>query len=192
MVGTKTIHRYISWMWNFNLEGKLVTDIYVKDTDAKGFLNFNSCHPNHTFVYSQALRYRRIINDNELLKTRLKDLKNNFKLSNYPNNMVDNTIDKVANLPRLLEIINNDTSSPDGVINVISTFGRDDFLCKIAESVSKTLISNKVVSKFEYTKKTAPSLRNKLCNSKYISLDKKKYGTSTSCKRPRCKNCKFP
>ena len=184
---------FLDVKFGFNLESKLVTDIYVKDTDAKGFLNFNSCHPNHTFssiVYSQALRYRRIINDDELLKTRLMDLKNYFKLSNYPNNMVDNIIDKVANLPRLLEIINTDTSSTDRVINVISTFGRDDVLCKIAESVSQTLISNKVVSKFEYTKKTAPSLRNKLCNSKYISLDKK-YGTSTSCKRPRCKNCKL-
>ena len=84
-------------------------------------------------MYSQALRYRRIINDDELLKTRLNDLKNYFKLSNYPNNMVNNIIDKVASLPRLLEIINNDTSATAGVINVISTFGRDEFLCKIAD-----------------------------------------------------------
>ena len=29
----------------FDLEGQLQTDLYVKPTDARTFLNFNSCHP---------------------------------------------------------------------------------------------------------------------------------------------------
>ena len=45
-----------------------------------------------------------------------------------------------------------------------------------------------MVSKFTYTKRTAASLKNKLNNSKYVSL-KEKYGSSIRCNRPRLKNC---
>ena len=52
--------------------------------------------------------------------------------------MVNNIINKVTNSPRLLDKTNAD-------VNVISTFGRDDMLCKINNSVSKVLTSNKLV-----------------------------------------------
>ena len=190
---TKPMVHFLDVSFGFDPQGNLLTDIYIKETDAKGFLNFNSCHSNHTFssiVYSQAIRYRRIISDDELLKNRLKELKGHFILSNYPNNMVNNIFDKVTRLPRILENTRNNDSQTEKVIKVISTFGRDNSLCEIADSVSKVLISNKLVDKFEYTKKTASSLKNKLCNSKYISLNKR-YGNTIGCNRPRCKNCKL-
>lgn len=102
--------------------------------------------------------------------------------------MVNNIINKVVNLPRLLEKTNRNNPSGEKIVNVISTFGRDDILCKITDSISKVLINNKMVSKFTYTKRTAASLKNKLNNSKYVSL-KEKYGSSIRCNRPRCKNC---
>ena len=52
----------------------LVTDINVKKTDARAYLNFDSYHPKQTFpsiVYSQMLRYRRIINSDVTLQERL-------------------------------------------------------------------------------------------------------------------------
>ena len=172
--------------------GDLFTDIYIKETDSRAFLNFNSCHPNHTFssiIYSQALRYRRIINDDQLLKQRLDELKQYFIMSNYPISMTNNIINKVASLPRLLEEKTKNNQKSEKVIKVISTHGRDELLCNISKLASKVLIDNKVVSKFEYVKKTAPSLKNKLCNSKYISLEERN-GPSRKCKRSRCKNCK--
>ena len=45
-------------------EGKIQTDLYVKPTDSRRYLSFESCHPNHMFagiVYTQALRIRRIV-----------------------------------------------------------------------------------------------------------------------------------
>ena len=90
--------------FGFDVQGNLLTDIYIKETDSRGFLDFNSCHPNKTFssrVYLQVLRYRRIIKDNQLLKTKLDKLKKYFLLSNYPKNMANNIINKVTNLPRL-------------------------------------------------------------------------------------------
>ena len=53
------------------IEGSVLTNVYQKPTDAHSYLNYNSCHPRHVFrsiVYSQALRHRKIINNNELSK----------------------------------------------------------------------------------------------------------------------------
>ena len=188
---TQPYVHFLDVIFGFDTQGNLQTDIYIKETDSRQFLDFNSCHPNNIFssvVYSQALRYRRIINNNRVLKIRLDELKKNFILSNYPESMVNNIIDKVANLPRVLEKTVNDDSSNDKIVNVISTYGRDNYLCEISDSVSKILTENKLVTKFTYTKKTAASLRNKLCNSKYISLNER-FGPSVPCNRPRCKNC---
>ena len=59
------------------VNGILTTDIFRKETDANRYLYYNSFHPRHVFrsiVYSQALRYRRIINDDCILRERLNQL----------------------------------------------------------------------------------------------------------------------
>ena len=68
----------------FDFDGNLQTDLYVKPTDARSYLNFKSAHPQHVFpgiVYSQCLRLRRIINDNDRLKLRLEELCSAFGVS---------------------------------------------------------------------------------------------------------------
>ena len=55
----------------------LLTDLYRKPIDSDTILHFTSAHPPHTFaavVYSQAIRYRRIINTDCLLELRLCEL----------------------------------------------------------------------------------------------------------------------
>ena len=55
---------------SFDEKRSLQTDLYRKPTDSRCYLNFSSCHPNHTFsgiIHSQAARIRRIVNDNERL-----------------------------------------------------------------------------------------------------------------------------
>ena len=47
------------------------TTLYTKPTDKKQYLAYSSNHPRHimkAIPYSQALRYKRIITDNEILK----------------------------------------------------------------------------------------------------------------------------
>ena len=62
-----------------------------------------SCHPRSIFsIYSQALRYRRIIINQDLLKIRLMELYSNFRLSDYPHKMINNILEKVKELPRTL------------------------------------------------------------------------------------------
>ena len=53
------------------INGILDTDLFYKGTDAHRYLNFNSKHPSHTLrsvVYSQFIRCRRIIIDQNLLE----------------------------------------------------------------------------------------------------------------------------
>ena len=55
-------------------------------------------------VYSQALRLRRIINDQERLKNQLEDLKCCFIGCNYPRKMVNNICQKVLNRERVIPL----------------------------------------------------------------------------------------
>jgi hypothetical protein len=87
-------------------DGKLTTDLYKKETDANRFLNYSSFHPRHMFesiVYSQGIRYRRIINDDNLFLLRLVELRGFFIKSSYPEYLVDRALDKVRSRPRILQ-----------------------------------------------------------------------------------------
>lgn len=88
------------------VEGRLITDIYHKPTDAHSYLNYNSCHPRHVFrsiVHSQALRYRRIVNDDNLLRDGLEKLTGYFLQCGYPGSLVDPIINQAMSSPRCLE-----------------------------------------------------------------------------------------
>ena len=90
-------------------EGKLTTDLFRKATDANRYLEFSSFHPRHTFrsiVFSQALRYRRIVNNDDLLDVRLKELHTFFEQSSYPSDMVKEVINEVRLKPRSLNYRN--------------------------------------------------------------------------------------
>ena len=96
------------------VDGRLITDIYHKPTDAHSYLNFNSCHPRHMFrsiVHSQALRYRRIINDDQLLREGLHKLTGYFLDCGYPRSLVEPVIDSVLSAPRCLDYRARDDTS---------------------------------------------------------------------------------
>ena len=167
--------------------------VYKQTQFIHGFyVDFRNCHPNHVFssiVYSQALRIRRIVNDQTRFEKHLNDLSVDFKNSNYPSKLVSNIIDKVRSLPRNLEPTNNNLNdvvdSELDTIRIVSTFGCDQVLVKTFESVSKL-----VPFKFDYVKKTGASLEKLLCKSKHISTGPK-YGKSTRCIRTKCKSCMY-
>ena len=101
---------FLDIQFTFDQEGALQTDLYVKPTDSRSYLQFGSTHPNHVFsaiVYSQCVRLRRIINDNDRLSKRLEELKVAFLNSNYPSGMVNDIITKVSSMPRILKDQNN-------------------------------------------------------------------------------------
>jgi len=79
------------------------TKLYTKPTDTKQYLSCNSEHAQHmktAIPYAQALRYRRIIMDDDILNNELDNLFTNFTARLYPPNIVLNAIEKVKHLDR--------------------------------------------------------------------------------------------
>jgi hypothetical protein len=104
---SKTQIPFLDTLVYFDDNNKLKTKLYKKPTDNKQYLHYNSEHPKHvknSIPYAQALRYRRIISDNDILLSELSNLKENFLNRLYPERIIDKALDKVAQLERL-EII---------------------------------------------------------------------------------------
>ena len=102
----------------------LTTDIFRKETDANRYLFYNSFHPRHMFrsiVYSQAIRYRRIINCDSLLRQRLDELSMFFVNSGYPSQFVHSIFDDVLLKPRSLNY--NSKKDKNFVVPWIVTYG---------------------------------------------------------------------
>ena len=121
-------------LFGFDEQGNLITDLYRKDTDSRGYLYYNSCHPNHVFsgiVYSQAMRLKRIINGEDNLQKHLGELKEDFLKSGYPKKLVNNILRKVTATPRTLE--KKQPQPRNENVMLISTYGRDAGLCEVVK-----------------------------------------------------------
>ena len=85
------------------VDNSIRTTIYVKPTDRKQYLFFTSCHPSHikrAIPYSQALRYRRIIEDDSILNTELENLKSKFLNRGYPPTLLRESFEKALKVDR--------------------------------------------------------------------------------------------
>ena len=197
----------------FDKHGELQTDLFIKETDSRSYLSFDSSHPNHIFsgiVYSQCLRLRRIINNVDRLSSRLNDLKISFIKSKYPSNMVNNIMNKVKVLKR--DIYKQKTVKESSSIRMVTTFGSDsDIVASIKKAIphlSRTWsFSGSDVSdsstddqtrspqpsqkQFSFVNKTGPSLHNKLVKVRYLAVGKKYASTVPCYKHGNCKCCKM-
>ena len=79
------------------------TTVYTKPTDKKQYLHFNSCHPSHTkrsIPFSQGIRYKRIIDNDELLASELDSLCSRFVSRGYPDDILAEAVDRCSLLTR--------------------------------------------------------------------------------------------
>ena len=84
-------------------EGKIITDLYKKDTDRNMYLLPTSCHPKTTTMaipYSLGLRILRTCTFPEDRDRRLNDLRKQLIARNYSEKMVDSALDKARAVPR--------------------------------------------------------------------------------------------
>ena len=83
--------------------GQISTDIFYKETDSKKYLNFYSCHPKHTKVnisFNLAKRIKTIVSDDNLLQTRIHELKKSLIERGYQKSIIKNGIKKAMLIPR--------------------------------------------------------------------------------------------
>ena len=81
----------------------LHSKLYIKPTAKNQYLHFNSQHPIHVkyaIPYSQGLRLRRIIDDDNIFQDELKNLKHKFIQRGYPHTLLDNKLNKLHNINR--------------------------------------------------------------------------------------------
>ena len=198
---------YVSFLdtkFCFDCEGNLQTDLHIKGTDSRSYLNFNSCHPNYIFssiVYSQFYRLRRIINDKERLKIQLDELGKAFKNAGYPKTMVSNIKEKVLNMERKIvreEENANPRSPKEGKqaepVCVISTYGTDENLVKTLKSSESALLNTRSFKEykkvFRFVKRTAANIGSILVQNKMLAVGKR-FGLTKPCCERNCKCCKM-
>ena len=86
----------------------LHTTLFIKPTDKKEYLHYNSNHPTHikkSIPYAQALRYRRIIDTEDKFKEQLNILHEKFTRRCYPNPIITQQINKAKEISRLETLI---------------------------------------------------------------------------------------
>ena len=189
---------FLDILFGFDMNGSLQTDLYVKPTDSRSYLNYHSAHPKHVFsgvVYSQCLRLRRIINDKTRLKTRLSELCEAFEKSAYPKKMLENISAKVLDMERILTPLEPTISEEAKPILVVSCFGTDEKLVKTLKSYEDDLTKtnsfrNSVKPLFQFVKKTGPNIGSKLSVLKSVALGRK-VGLTVPCNVRNCKCCKL-
>ena len=199
----KEVNEYVPFLdiqFCFDIEGNLQTDLYVKPTDARSYLNFKSAHPKHVFpgiVYSQCLRLRRIINKKDRLKLRLTELCTAFKKSEYPAKILDKISTKVLNMERRLErTVTTDEDKTSQPILIVSCYGNDDRLLKTIKNHEKDLLQtesfkNSAKPIYKFVKKTASNIGCKFSVLKSIALGGKRGLTVPCSNHSSCMCCKM-
>ena len=95
---TKTVHFLYTRIY-VNGQNKLESDVYIKPTDKTMLLHNTSFHANtckQGVIYSQALRYRRIITDDNILRNQLEKLKIILMTRGYKTDTIDNAFGKAT------------------------------------------------------------------------------------------------
>ena len=107
-------------------DGKLITDLFVKPSNAQLYLDYRSNHPTHcknSIVFSQALRIVERCSTQDLAEPHLVNLKSKLLARNYPEDVIDSQIEK-AKLKNRKELIFQSRKKKlkaDGKIRLIFT-----------------------------------------------------------------------
>ena len=161
--------------YSFDLSSGLITDVNIKKTDARTFLHFSSYHPRQTFksiVYSQCLRYRRIINEHIRLVRRLDELGKCFINSGYPKKMVSGIIDDVVTRKRSLDYIEKSDEPPFPIVWV-QTYG--PATSHIKELISDANVAAKLSPVWKDVSKPIGVVNRRSKNLGDILLQRKKF-----------------
>ena len=107
-------------------DGKIKTKLYVKPTDRKSYLHYNSEHPKSTknsIPYSQALRAKRICTNDIDYKVACNNLQKTFIKRGYSHDLVNSQIKKASDKSRE-EVLQESAKRTQNRIPLVTTYNR--------------------------------------------------------------------
>ena len=145
--------------------------------------------------FSQAIRYRRIINTDCILKDRLAELKTYFVKSGYPEKLISSILDGVFSKPRSL-VYNNTRPTKNFITPWVVTYGPGFAETKkCAEEVNEMLSlsdtwKDRAVRRIiQVVPRRAPNLKDILFKRKSISLYSPCDAGTVPCNATGCMTC---
>ena len=131
--------------------GGIQTTIHRKPTDTMSLLHYDSNHSDHlknSIIYSQALKYNRVISDRESLIKELEILSRTLVLRGYPLHAINKYISKALRWAQ------------HDLINKIRTPKRDRMLSMVTVHTNIDKYINRIIRKHWDIIKQDPHLRN--------------------------------
>ena len=178
------------------VDGRIVTDLFVKPTDKHQYLLPSSCHPPHVaknIPFGQALRYKRICSTDETFNHRARTLVQNFTDRGYDKSDVLDKVDKVRVLERSETLKYNEKQQSDRV-PLVTTYHPD--LPKLSKILRKRwdiiTTSDRLTNVFTHHPVMAfrrpKNLKDMLVRAK-INKPVRGSGGCSPCDKPRCQVC---
>ena len=172
-------------------DGKIITDLYRKETSKPSALLPSSAHPNHitgNIAYSLAFRLLRICSNEDLFESRLEELKKEFLLPrNFKSNLIDEEFEKVRKLPgdsfltrrrQALEKIKRNVEEPHRIIAPMDFNPNLPNISQVLNKHHRSMLKNAPHLKeiFEAppmaSYRQPPNLRRLICKSKLHEVRK--------------------
>ena len=178
-------------------ENEFVKDLYCKATDCHQYLHYDSCHPDHmkkSSVYSQGLCIKRLCSDSERLQQHLSSLKGWFCERGYPEDIVEEQLQRVKSRDRDELLKQKDISNRAvGIPFVVTYHPHLKNISRIIKKHSKHLYASpEVKSVFTHLPfvsfRSVRNLRSHLVRSKLYPQERTV--GSFKCNNPRCLTCK--
>ena len=193
-------------------DGKIVTDLFRKDTAKPRTLLPSSAHPSHiptNIIYSMGFRLLRICSSEFMFEKRLTELKNDFLIPrNYKERIIDTQFKRIRELPgetydeKRREALKKKEKQKENKTRIISPFDFNPLLPKISSVIVKhhksMLFNNPELKQvFEEPPMTSlrqgPNMRKYLCRSKLPKVSRNtRLRRETHPSAPRWKKCSKP
>ena len=134
-------------------DGKITTDLYVKDTDRHQYLHYTSAHPYHTkksVIFSQALRLSRLCTYEKDFKRHMAGMKQWFAKRDYPKDLIKTEMNKV----KFPFVENKNNNKKEKGIPLVVTFhpslgsilNKNYYLLRVNDEVKKVFSLRPMVS----------------------------------------------
>ena len=176
------------------------TSVHYKTTDSHSYLKYSSSNPistKNSIPYSQFLRLKRLCSDPNDFVDKAAEMANFFRQRSYPQNVIDEALEKVNNIPRTTALIPTTSQEEpmDRPVLVLTHHPHNIGVKRIVSENWKILSDSPVVgSLFSkpplYASRRERNLRDILVQSKLHSGQTKPPGTFP-CQLPNCLCCAY-